>query len=120
MQYLTRAVVVGLFVTLISCTTMTDWALSALSPAKGGISTEIVVGDKEQVLGTNQDIKATSIGKVVGQNDSSTAIQSAKEVTVNNTTYPGWLIIMLLLGNVVFLCLPTPTQTFKFLWSKRK
>lgn len=106
--------------TLISCSLMKDLALDALSPSKGGISSEIVVGDKSQVLGTNQDVQAGSIDKVVGQNDSSTAIRDAKEVTVNNTTYPAWLIIVLLIGNFVFLCAPTPTRIFNFLRSKKK
>ena len=106
--------------TMIGCSLMKDLALDALSPSKGGISSEIVVGDKNQVLGTNQDVQAGSIGKVVGQNDSSTAIHAAKEVTVNNTMYPAWLIILLLIGNVVFLCMPTPTRTFNFLMRKFK
>ena len=105
---------------MVGCSTLTDLAMSTISPSKGGISSEIVVGDKNQVLGTNQDVQAGSIGKVVGQNDSSTAIHAAKEVTVNNTMYPAWLIILLLIGNVVFLCMPTPTRTFNFLMRKFK
>ena len=117
-----RLTVMGMAIILMSgCAMLADMAMDAISPSKGGINTELVVGDKEQSLGANLDIKAKTVGKVVGANDNSTAVGNAQQVTVSNVTYPAWLIIVLLLGNVVFLCLPTPTtmcKGFKKLWSK--
>lgn len=108
-----RLTALALIVVLFSgCAMMKDLALDALSPNKGGISTEIVLGDKSQTLGTNQDVKAGQIGTVVGQNDNHTDIKSAEEVSIVNQNYPGWLILLLLAGNVLFLCLPTPTTVF--------
>lgn len=114
-----KLLIVSLLYLIGGCSTLASFAMDAISPSKGGINTEIVVGDKEQTLGTNQDVKANSIGTVVGQNDNSTDIASAKEVVVNNTTYPAWLMIVLLIGNVVFLCLPTPTSVFNYFRRKK-
>lgn len=108
-----------LVITLMSgCAMLKNLAMEAVSPSKGGINTELVVGDKEQVLGTNQEVKASQIGTVVGQNDNHTDIASADDVSITNQNYPGWLILLLLAGNIFFLCLPTPTDTFK--WARGK
>ena len=101
-----------------SCAMLADLAMDAVSPSKGGINTELVVGDKNQTLGTNQEVKAEQIGTVVGQNDNHTDIATADDVTITNQNYPGWLIILLLMGNVFFLCMPTPTNTFKWIAGK--
>lgn len=92
--------------------------MDAVSPNKGGINTELIVGDKEQVLGTNQEVKANSIGKIVGTSDNSVTAASVDRLAVTNQNYPGWLIVLLLTGNVIFLCAPTPTTMFKY-WRKR-
>ena len=108
-----------LIVLLLSgCAALTDFALDAVSPDKGGINTELVVGDKEQVLGTNQEVKANEIGKVVGTSDNSVTAASIDRLAVTNQNYPAWLIVLLLAGNVLFLCLPTPTTMMKY-WRKR-
>ena len=114
-----RLTALALIIVLFSgCAALKGFALDALSPSKGGINTEIVLGDKEQTLGTNQEVKANTVGTVVGQNDNHTDIKSADDVSITNQNYPGWLIILLLAGNIVFLCMPTPTKTFK--WIARK
>jgi hypothetical protein len=105
-------------VMLVGCATLAEFAMDAVSPSKGGINTELVVGDKNQTLGTNQEVKANTVGTVVGQNDNHTDIAKADDVSITNQNYPGWLIILLLAGNIVFLCMPTPTNTFK--WIARK
>jgi len=106
-----------IIVLMSGCAALKGFALDALSPSKGGINTEIVLGDKEQTLGTNQEVKATNVGKVVGQNDNSLDIARATDVVVTNNTYPAWLVISLLIGNVVFLCMPTPTKTIKNIYN---
>ncbi len=117
MKYRLTATGVGIIL-MGGCAMLADLAMDAVSPSKGGIQTEIVVGDKNQTLGTNQEVKANQIGTVVGQNDNHTDIAKADDVTITNQNYPGWLIILLLAGNIVFLCMPTPTNTFK--WIARK
>lgn len=79
----------------ISCSMLADFAMSSLSPSKGGINTELVVGDKEQVVGSNQDVRASSVGKVVGNSDNSTAVASAEKVQINNNAIPVWVIAAL-------------------------
>lgn len=81
---------------IISCSVLTGLATDALTggASKGGINTELVVGDKEQVLGTNLDVKAQNIGKVTGTSDNSVTASNAKEVTVNNISFPWWAIIL--------------------------
>jgi hypothetical protein len=106
-----------LIITLVtSCSMLADFAMDQVTGgSKGGINTELVVGDKEQVLGSNQDVKAHSVGKVVGGSDSSVVATTVDTLEVSNTNYPGWLIVVLLIGNVVFLCLPTPTRIFNYI-----
>lgn len=99
---------------LTSCAALKGFALDALSPSKGGINTEIVLGDKEQTLGTNQEVKANNVGTVVGQNDNHTDIKSAEEVSITNQNYPAWLVLLLLIGGLLGWLTDTP-QT---MWSK--
>lgn len=82
---------------VISCSTLMPMVKDAVlgSSEKGGINTELVVGDKEQVLGTNQEVKAKSVGKVVGTSDNSVVASNAKEVTVTNNTFPVWAIFLI-------------------------
>ena len=81
---------------VVSCTMLADLALDAVKGgSKGGINTELVVGDKEQVLGSNIEVKAEEVGKVVGTSDNSVVAANAKEVTVTNNTFPVWAIFLI-------------------------
>jgi len=101
--------------TLVGCSAVADFAMSKLLPGTGGgVSAELTVGDKEQTLGNNIDVKADKVDKIVGNSDNSTGITSAGTVTVTNNNYPTWLIVLLLIGNVITLCLPTPTQMWVY------
>ncbi len=81
---------------IVSCTLLTDMAVNAVKGgSKGGINTELVVGDKEQVLGTNLEVKAENIGKVTGTSDNSISAPAANEVTVTNNTFPVWAIFLI-------------------------
>lgn len=101
-------------VLMTGCAMLTDLAIDAISPDKGGINTELVLGDKEQALGNNQDVKAGTIGKVVGTNDNSVIATRAKEVTVNNINVPIWLTLLAVLGWMS----PTPTNMFNYMRNK--
>ncbi len=114
MTNLIGALVISSFLLLTSCSSLTDFSLSTLLPNKGGINTEIVVGDKEQTLGTSQDVNAATIGKVVGSNDNSVVATGAKEVTVNNINVPIWLTLLAIAGWL----LPTPTTMFNYMRKK--
>ena len=93
---MTKFIISLMLALVISCSMLADVAMDAIGGgSKGGIDTEIVVGDKEQVLGTNQEVKADNIGKVVGSNDNSVQASNAKEVTVNNTAFPVWAIFFI-------------------------
>jgi hypothetical protein len=94
---------------IVSCTLLTDMAMNAVSGEKGGINTELVVGDKEQVLGSNIEVKAEEVGKVVGTSDNSVQASNAKEVTVTNNTFPVWGIVALVgLASLVGWLAPRP------------
>lgn len=98
-----------LFPLLVSCSMLTDLAMNAVSGEKGGINTELVLGDKEQTLGTNQEVKAKSIGKVVGTNDNSVTASNAKKVEVTNNEFPLWAIgLLILLASLVGWLAPRP------------
>lgn len=99
---------------MASCAALGSFALDALSPDKGGINTEIVVGDKEQTLGTNQDVNANNVGKVVGVNDNSVMAQGAKAVTVINSNLPNWLIALGVGLGLLGWLLPTPTTMWNY------
>ncbi len=80
---------------IVSCTLLTDMAMNAVSGEKGGINTELVVGDKEQVLGSNIEVKADAVGKVVGTSDNSVVAPQADTVEVTNNTFPVWGILLI-------------------------
>ena len=102
-------VLANLAALLVSCSMLTDLAMNAVSGEKGGINTELVVGDKEQVLGTNQEVDAKQVGKVVGTSDNSVVASNAKEVKVINNTFPVWAIgIFILLAMLVGWLAPRP------------
>lgn len=94
----------------LSCSMLADVALDQLSGgSKGGINTELVVGDKEQVLGTNQDVKAKEVGKVIGTSDNSVHSPNAREVKVTNNTFPAWAIgLIIILAGLVGWLAPRP------------
>ena len=102
-----------LVVALTGCSAIADFAISKLGGSSGGINTELVVGDKEQTLGNNIEVKADRVNNVIGNNDNTTNAKGAEFVEVNNINYPTWLIVVLLLGNVAFLCMPMPNQMGK-------
>lgn len=108
-----KAYMVLLAVALTGCSAIADFAISKLGGSSGGINTELVVGDKEQTLGNNIEVKADRVDKVVGNSDNSVAAEGAEFVEVNNINYPTWLIVSLLIISFVFLCLPTPTNMYK-------
>ena len=94
---------------VVSCTALTGLATKALMGDKGGINTELVVGDKEQVLGTNIEVKAKSVEKVVGTSDNSVVATNAKAVTVTNNTFPVWAIgLLIALAGLVGYLSPRP------------
>ena len=104
-----RFIIALLFALTISCSMLADLAMDSVSGSKGGINTELVVGDKEQVLGTNLEVDAKNVGKVVGNNDNSTAIASAKEVQINNNALPLWVMFVLItLAGLVGWLAPRP------------
>ncbi len=84
-----------LLASCISCSALTDMAMDAVGGSKGGINTELVVGDKEQVVGTNLEVDAKQVGKVVGTSDNSVVASNAKEVTVTNNTFPVWVVLLI-------------------------
>lgn len=95
---------------IISCSMLAPLLKDAvLGGDKGGINTELVVGDKQQVLGTNQQVKAGSIGKVNGTSDNSVSAAGAKEVIVNNNEFPVWGVLFLIgLAGLVGYLAPRP------------
>ena len=102
-----------LVLSLSGCSALSGFALDSVlgGSDSGGINTdvELVVGDKEQVLGNNIEVKSDKVDKVVGNSDNSVAVGGeVEELTVTNVNYPTWLIVSLLIGNVIFLWLPTP------------
>lgn len=90
-------VVIILVSLLTSCSIFTGLLADTLldSGKKGGINTELVVGDKEQVLGTNLDVKAKNIGKVTGTSDNSVSAPGAEQVEITNNTFPVWAIFLI-------------------------
>lgn len=95
---------------LVSCSMLADLAMDAVGGgSKGGINTELVVGDKEQVLGSNIEVKAKTVGKVVGTSDNSVIASHAKEVTVTNNEFPVYVILLvILLAGLVGWLAPRP------------
>ena len=96
---------------LVSCSMLAPIVKDAVlgSTDKGGINTELVVGDKEQVLGSNIEVKAKEVGKVVGTSDNSVVASNAKEVIVTNNAFPIWGIVALVgLAGLVGYLSPRP------------
>lgn len=108
------------FYFLLGCSALGSLALDQLTGgSKGGINTELVVGDKQQVLGTNQQVKAGTIGKVNGTSDNSVSAAGAQEVTVNNNEFPVWAILFLAgLSTLIGYLAPRP-QAWKRLIGKK-
>lgn len=130
---------------LTGCSALTDIGLGAVKGAvgldggsKGGINTELVAGDKKVTVGNDQTVKAKKVDKVTGGDDSSINVKestvdkvigtqegsvgvdgSVETVEVTNQNYPAWLVIALLIGNVVFLCMPTPTKVWRSIFPKK-
>ena len=107
-------------VLLYGCSALADIALDQISGgSKGGINTELVVGDKEQVLGSNIEVDAKSVGKVVGTSDNSVQASNAKEVTVTNNTFPVWAILFLAgLSTLIGYLAPRPKRWKQLIGSK--
>ncbi len=98
-----------LFPLIVSCTLLTDMAMNAVGGSKGGINTELVLGDKAQTLGTNQKVEAETIGKVTGTSDNSVAAAGAEQVNVTNNTFPVWAILLIgLLTTLIGYLAPRP------------
>ena len=105
-----RHMVVGFMLTMtVGCSAIADFALDKITGgSSGGINTELVVGDKEQVLGNNIEVKADRVNNVIGNNDNTTNAKGAEFVEVNNFSYPSWVVPVLLSLVIIFLALPMP------------
>lgn len=107
---------------IVGCSAIADYAASELLPSatKGGVSAELVVGDKEQTIGNNIEVEAENVEKVIGGDETVTAVEApaAEEVVVNNTNYPDWLIAALLVACCVFLALDSPGKLLR--WWRNK
>lgn len=91
----------------VSCSMLTGF----LTGMGGGpsVNAELVVGDKEQVVGSNVEVKAESVEKVIGNSDNSTAVASAKEVQINNNAFPMWAMgLLIVLAGLVGWLAPRP------------
>lgn len=82
---------------LLGCTALGGIAMDVIkgSSSKGGINTELVIGDKEQVVGTNLEVKAKNVGKITGTSDNSVNAPGATEVKVINNTFPVWAVLLI-------------------------
>ncbi len=116
-----KILVLVLVLGLSGCSALTKLATNALGGGQGGINTELVVGDKEQTLGNNIEVKADKVDKVIGESDNSVGVEGSVDVLeVVNVNYPTWLIATLLGLMVLFLCLPTPTNMWKWFKNRKK
>ncbi len=89
-------IIIMLSCLITSCALFTDMLLDTVKGgSKGGINTELVVGDKEQVLGTNLEVKAKNVGKINGTSDNSISAPGAKEVQVTNNEFPVWAVLLI-------------------------
>ena len=106
-----KAYLVILVIALSGCAALTDFALDKVTGGSdGGINTELVVGDKEQVVGSNIEVDAKNVGKVVGNSDNSTDAKGAEFVEVNNYEYPSWVVPILSILVLLFWALPEPDK----------
>ena len=106
---------------IVSCSMLAPMVKDAVlgSTSKGGINTELVVGDKEQVLGSNIEVKAKAVGKVVGTSDNSVQASNAQLVEVTNNTFPVWGVVALVgLAGLVGYLAPRPQAWKRFIGSK--
>jgi hypothetical protein len=119
-ELMNKTLLVILMTSSVACSTLVGLATKALVPgATSGINTELVVGDKEQVLGANIEVDAKSVNKIVGNSDNSTAIKSAKAVEVNNTNVSVGLVALIVsLALLVGWLSPRP-QAWKRLIGKK-
>ncbi|MEE8208062.1 MAG: hypothetical protein V3T88_03790 [Nitrosomonadaceae bacterium] len=102
-----------------ACSVLADMAMNAVGGSKGGINTELVVGDKEQVVGTNLEVKAKNVGKINGTSDNSISAPGAKEVQVINNTFPVWVVILIgVLTTLIGYLAPRP-QAWKRLIQRK-
>jgi hypothetical protein len=110
-----------LVLSLSGCSSLAGMAMDAVTGgSSGGINTdvELVVGDKNQNIGDNTkiDIEAEKVEKVVGKDDNSVTLDGEVEnveVVTNNTNFPTWMLVSLIISNMVFLWLPAiPTPTW--------
>ena len=110
------------FYFLLGCSALGSLALDQITGgSKGGINTELVVGDKEQVLGSNIEVKAKAVGKVVGTSDNSVVASNAKEVTVNNNEFPVWAIFLIgALTTLIGYLAPRPKRWKQLIGSNTK
>jgi hypothetical protein len=100
---------------LTGCSVLTDLATSAIKPG-GGMSAEVVVGDKEQGIGANQDLEVEgSVDKVIGGNDASTKVDTAGTLEVNNISVPPYVVITLIIALVIAAGVPS---TLYLRWRK--
>ena len=100
-----------LSIAFAGCSALTDIALDQITggSGKGGINTELVVGDKEQVLGSNIEVKAKTVGKVVGTSDNSVVAPKAEKVEVTNNTIPLAVVgLIIVLAGLVGWLSPRP------------
>lgn len=113
--------VVCLCVMLTSCAAMLPLVTDMLGgAAKGGVSAEVVLGDKEQTLGNNLEIKAKNLnGNVVGKDDNSVG-QIEGEVEINNIDMPVWIVLVLaVFAFAIGVLSPRPRMWKRFLaWRK--
>lgn len=104
------------------CSALADYAASTVLPAasKGGVSAELVVGDKEQTIGNNLEVEADTVEKVIGGDETTTTVQAAEaeEVVVNNYDMPPWIVPVLFVACCIFLALDSPTKLLAW-WNKR-
>ena len=113
-------IMLTMWITIVGCSSLAGMAMDAVTGgSKGGINTELVVGDKQQVLGTNQQVKAGTIGKVNGTSDNSVSAAGAEQVTVNNFEFPVWAILMLsALSTLIGYLAPRPKAWKRLIGSK--
>lgn len=77
--------------------------------ATANVGKEVTTGVVSK--GDSQEVEAKTVGKVIGKET------NQKAETIVNESIPTWVVwalVVLSAMNIVFLCLPTPTQ----IWNK--